>query len=168
MNISHKRGFTLIELLVVIAIIGVLAGVVLTSLGTARAKARDAQKISNLKNVQLALEMYADVSNGVYPAANDTVTAAVCYGLNGLVTTYMPTLPSSTDSAQCDYYYSTTNSGKNYHIATKLEQDNAVLKTDNDGTDAVVSGMVQIFGGSDTCTATLISGASERCYDITN
>ena len=63
---KRTRGFTLIELLVVIAIIGMLSSVVLASLNTARAKARDARRVSDLKQMQLALELYYD-SNGSYP-----------------------------------------------------------------------------------------------------
>ncbi|PIT91375.1 hypothetical protein COU17_01105 [Candidatus Kaiserbacteria bacterium CG10_big_fil_rev_8_21_14_0_10_49_17] len=62
----NGRGFTLIELLVVIAIIGLLSSVVLASLNSARAKARDARRVSDLKQLQLALELYYD-SNGSYP-----------------------------------------------------------------------------------------------------
>jgi prepilin-type N-terminal cleavage/methylation domain-containing protein len=53
-----KRGFTLIELLVVIAVIGVLASVILVSLNSARAKARDAQREENSVSIRTALEAY--------------------------------------------------------------------------------------------------------------
>jgi len=64
--IKNKSGFTLIELLVVIAIIGLLSSIVLTSLNSARAKARDAKRQSELKQLQLTLELFYD-SNGSYP-----------------------------------------------------------------------------------------------------
>ncbi|MFH1462391.1 MAG: type II secretion system protein [bacterium] len=54
---KKKRGFTLIELLVVIAIIGILASIVLVSMGGARAKARDAQRLSDVKQMALLIEM---------------------------------------------------------------------------------------------------------------
>jgi prepilin-type N-terminal cleavage/methylation domain-containing protein len=54
---KKQKGFTLIELLVVIAIIGILASIVLVSLGGARAKARDAQRLSDVKQMALILEM---------------------------------------------------------------------------------------------------------------
>jgi prepilin-type N-terminal cleavage/methylation domain-containing protein len=54
----RHRGFTLIELLIVISIIALLSTVVLASLSTARRSARDAQRMSELREMQTALELY--------------------------------------------------------------------------------------------------------------
>jgi len=70
-NKKHKflTGFTLIELLVVIAIIGILAAIVLVSLNTARAKARDTRRLGDIKQFQLAMEMYYG-DNKTYPISD--------------------------------------------------------------------------------------------------
>lgn len=70
MNSRRRRrhGFTLIELLVVISIIGVLVGLLLPAIQSARATARRAQCLNNMKNIALALNSYA-IRKGSYPAA---------------------------------------------------------------------------------------------------
>ncbi len=63
---SRQKGFTLIELLVVIAIIGILAAIGLSALTSARKKARDSRRKSDLREVANALELYYS-DNGSYP-----------------------------------------------------------------------------------------------------
>ncbi len=100
-----NHGFTLIELLVVISIIGLLSSVVLTSLNSARTKARDARKKTDLYGLSTSLQRYW-IDKNTLPANPasccwSTVTAA----LPDLVTSgYYSQLPVSPNSDPYYYY----------------------------------------------------------------
>lgn len=63
----NKKGFTLIELLVVISIIAILSVIGLTVYGQAQKMARNAKRISDLKAVATALELYYSQNGNQYP-----------------------------------------------------------------------------------------------------
>lgn len=73
---THQKGFTLIELLVVIAIIGLLSSVVLASLNSARAKARDARRLVDKNQIILALNLAYDAL-GALPQVGPSIWACL-------------------------------------------------------------------------------------------
>ena len=72
----RKKGFTLVELLVVIAIISILAAMLLPVLSRAREQARRTACKSNLKQIGLALMMYASDYSGSFPTGSSGETDA--------------------------------------------------------------------------------------------
>ncbi len=129
---KFKKGFTLVELLAVIAIIGILASVVLASLSTARRKARDARRVADIKQLQLAVELYAD-SSGIYPSL-----------LSSLVPTYIPVEPKD-PIGSVSYRYVGLLVGNlcvSYHLGANLE----------DKTNSALTGDVDNAGGGAACT----------------
>lgn len=73
---KSSKGFTLVELLVVIAIIGILATLATVSLNSARSKARDAKRISDLKQMATAMELWNTDNNTYVKACNSTSESA--------------------------------------------------------------------------------------------
>ena len=71
---SLNKKFTLIELLVVVAIIGILASMLLPSLGQARKKAKESLSISNLKQIYMGVIMYTTDSDETVPSPTNFTT----------------------------------------------------------------------------------------------
>jgi general secretion pathway protein G len=132
---QESRGFTLIELLVVIAIIGMLSSVVLASLNNARKKGRDARRIADLKQMQLALELYYDANAG-YPVLTtvNTTAAGFATALAGLAPAYIAALPADpTNSGSNIYYYKSTTGGTFYCLGATLETTPLPVSSCNTG-----------------------------------
>ena len=96
-----QKGFTLVELLVVIAIIGILASVILASLSGARIKSRDARRLSDLKEIRTALELYND-THQTYPLESEMYPGV---GTSAIVAeNFIPVMPIDPQT-QANYGY---------------------------------------------------------------
>lgn len=155
MNIKKQNGFTLIELLVVIAVIGILASVVMASLNSARGKARDAKRVSDMQQMRTALELYY-ADNGSYPGIAHYVqgtTGQTCSVLPGweartwstlfdssFTSQYISQLPSdprSPDPTYC-YIYTSMNSTNTQLFCTR--KDGTVIDVDGVNDAGVTTG----------------------------
>lgn len=157
-----RQGFTLIELLVVIAIIGILASIVLASLNSARIKSRDARRVADIKQIQLALELYFDTAS-MYPITTDDLDPL-----------YMPTVPKDPMGTNPPYEYQAITSASTltactasclfYHLSANLEEDtNPALDSDSDRAKIAPFGIPTL---ESPCGTVSVDG-KDRCYDVT-
>jgi type II secretion system protein G len=131
---KKQKGFTLIELLVVIAIIGILAAIGLSALTSARKKARDAKRKSDLREISTSLELYY-ADHGQYPPIMSGYA-----GLTGSgdLSPYLSTYPKDPLSAPGQAYcYAVTANGLYYRMGAKLEvtSDTSMLVANDGGPD---------------------------------
>lgn len=108
-----KKGFTLIELLVVIAIIGLLATMAVVALGNSRARARDARRLSDIRQIQTALQLYYHEQGG-YPSTIGTSIASGTSVYMALVPSAPLPFETNCTSAQNTYEY--TGSADTYTL----------------------------------------------------
>jgi len=97
---KNDEGFTLIELLVVIAIIGLLSTLSVLALNSARARARDAKRIADIKQIQTALEMYYNDAN-TYPTTTDVVASGTIAYNGNVYMKSIPAAPTPADGTNC-------------------------------------------------------------------
>lgn len=131
---SDNDGFTLIELLVVIAIIGLLSTLAVIALQSAREKSRDQIRLSDLKQVQTALELHYTDKNeypiepkGIVLGSSNAscLNTAKGFTRQGCSDPHMANVPS--DPADFRYIYKSP-SGTTYSIQAQLETGVGGLK----------------------------------------
>lgn len=125
------QGFTLIELLVVISIIGILATLVTANLNSARSRARDAARKSDVRNIATGLRLYFN-DKGVFPSDGGSAKKIYGCGVSGTTlcdwgdawesgtTTYMSTIPKDPLIDQV-YLYTVGSTGDTFTVSSCLE-----------------------------------------------
>ena len=131
-NLNGERGFTLIEILIVVAIIAVLASAVLIGLGPIQRQGRDARRISDLRQVQNALELYYGKC-GYYPGTTQATSPCGAFSAISAWTDVTTALVGSVlgvaqipndPTAGTNYFYGTSGTGNSYVLGATLEDAN--------------------------------------------
>ncbi len=147
MNYKHKNsGFTLVELLVVVSIIALLVSILLPSLGGARQMTLRVLCAGNMRQIDLAMNMYLHDYNDTYPCAQDPVSSDPYYwlwmgrGWRGFVKPFFNTKVTKDnpsvlfcpgDQAEKDKYEATSYaySMSFYHSPEQIDAMNATADT---------------------------------------
>ncbi len=120
LHVKHElKAFTLIEVLLVIIIIGILATMATTSLISARTKAIDIKRINDIRQIQYALDRFAE-GNGEYPTATEFIPGGSLVSRNAH-TVYMEKIPQNPTpyiggSCPDEYSYVQGVGGKSYTL----------------------------------------------------
>jgi prepilin-type N-terminal cleavage/methylation domain-containing protein len=179
-KVYFNRAFTLIELLVVVAIISILTALILPNFSTAKARSRDGKRVSDISQLKLGLELFAENCAGQYPAS----LTATCPSNSAItVASYLSgsQLPKDPSNGGNYYYVPLTVTGgtvgvcNGYHLGALTELGATSLSGDTGPAYATVpgygvcslavTGTLDFKGNSGFCNT---SGSNNMCYDVTN
>lgn len=191
---KNFRGFTLVELLVVIAIIGILVGIIVPNLGTAKSSSRDARRVSDIHNIKLALALYYN-DNMHYPCSLTTTgygVASLCYP--DFYPTYMATIPTDPQTPGTQYVYTAQSTATTmttdglscagnsrtvtyYHLGAVMETTSFTSQDDDKTTAQQVLGAQTAYACSQSNSGARFDGnasncgggaavAPDKCYDV--
>ena len=159
---NSGKGFTLVELMVVIGIIGILSGIIVTNLTSSKSKSRDARRVSDVNQIQLALEQYFDRC-GQYPIPTGTSNAQISLtAQNGCPSgitfgSYISVIPGDpVSAAQYGYIANSATFPTDYILHATLESSNNAQQ--NSYSETVRAATVTGSWSGDTFS----------CYDSTN
>lgn len=93
-----RNGFTIVELLIVIAVVGVLAAITLNTFAGSQARARDAQRSSDVKALKKAVELYR-VEKGFYPSPGADDSGEQLANIAAALQPYMKAMPADPQAA---------------------------------------------------------------------
>ena len=150
MSRRKVQGFTLIELMVVISIIGIITAVLLASFDEGRKQSRDKVRMAELKELQLAIELYK-AQNGRYPAPDTSCGTDMSrwygpgtvstWGVNctnyiaGLVPDYIAALPTDPNQEQEQdkgFQYRTDAGGTMYKVIIHNSVESVLITSQAD------------------------------------
>lgn len=152
-SIRVMDGFTLVELLIVIAILAILSSLGISNFQSARIKARDVGRKSDLQTIAKSLETYVN-DHRSYPLS-DSNGKIICRPPNTICdwgdsfaddqgTIYSAILPS--DSSGFSYWYSSTGTSYSLYAHLENENDTAINQT-----------ITQLCGGQVNCNYKITS-----------
>lgn len=133
LHLKSRRGFTLIEMVISIGVLAILSILVLAMLNPLQQfeKARDAQRKSDVSEIQKALEQFYQ-DNGKYPTNDtsyhieDSNNNPISWGSSW--TPYMDVVPQDPDSTR-NYVYVSSNNQQAYMLYASLERGPLDLST---------------------------------------